>query len=292
MGINPEIIDSLVRNHPEGISEKDISWEVGCAIYEVKFFLHSKSKEGKYEQDDNGYWRIKDNRKEAEPIETINVPNILPPVIQPRELTEQEKLELALKERKVDADKILQELQKQGIEYLYHFTDIRNLSSIKEQKGLYSRGYCEKHNINIPKPGGDKTSTNLDKIYGLEDYVRLCFVKDHPMSCKLQKSRIPVQIGNYLYWIYDYRLVWLKIKIDVALAKETLFSDMNATKNGHHHGSTFVDFQMIDFEAVKALHPKNDSPLYHKHQAEVLVKTFIPIEYIVNIDNPDPYVIR
>ena len=178
--------------------------------------------------------------------------------------------------RKADSKKILQILEEQGIKYLYHFTDASNIESIKAQGGLYSREYCEEHNIVIPKPGGDDLSVSLDARHNLEDYVRLSFNKTHPMSFKLQISG-------------KYNLVWLKIKLDVALARETLFSDMNATKTGHHHGGTFEDFQMIDFEAVNGPCPTNDSPLYSKHQAEVLVKTFIPIEYIVNIDNPEPY---
>ena len=196
-------------------------------------------------------------------------------------------LTAAIKERKDDAEKILQILKEQGIEYLYHFTDASNLQSIKEQKGLFSREYCRTHNIIIPKAGGGDLSSSLDNRYSLQDYVRLSFSKDHPMAWGLQKHRIG--LNRKLQRFERYNLVWLKIKIDVALAKETLFSNMNATANDHHHGGSFADFQMIDFEAVKALHPKKGTPLYSKHQAEVLVKTFIPIEYIVNIDNPEPY---
>ena len=176
--------------------------------------------------------------------------------------------------RKADSKKILQILKEQGIEYLYHFTDASNLESIKAQKGLYSREYCEKNNIVISRPGGDGLSIMLDARYNLRDYVRLSFNKTNPMINRLRRNK-------------SYNLVWLKIKLDVALAKETLFSDMNATKLGHHLGGRFEDFQKVDFEAVKTEFLCYGTPQYNKHQAEVLVKTFIPIEYIVNIDNPD-----
>ena len=225
--------------------------------------------------------RLEEERKEAEERQRKEA--------EEREKKALETLTSAIQERKADADKILQILKEQGIEYLYHFTDVANLQSIKKQKGLFSREYCRTHNIIIPKPGGGDLSADLDNRYNLQDYVRLCFIKDHPMAWDLQKHRIV--LNRKLQRFERYNLVWLKIKIDVALAKETLFSDMNATKTGHHHGGSFADFQMIDFEAVKALHPKKDSPLYSKHQAEVLVKTFIPIEYILNIDNPEPYTV-
>ena len=81
-------------------------------------------------------------------------------------------------------------LQKNGITKLYHFTDRANLASIKEYGGLYSWYYCQENNITIPKPGGSRTSWALDKQKGLENYVHVSFVKEHPMLYVAALSRI------------------------------------------------------------------------------------------------------
>ena len=164
-------------------------------------------------------------------------------------------------------------LEANGISYLYHFTDRRNLDSIKQHGGLLSWFYCEKNNIHIPYPGGDSSSKSLDKSFHLEDYVRLSFCENHPMSWRLQQQ--------------GYDLVLLKVKIDAAWMKYTMFSDINAADTCHSHGGTLSDLKKVDFTATKQHYVRRDSPIFKTHQAEVLIKTFLPIEYIINFDNPD-----
>lgn len=164
-------------------------------------------------------------------------------------------------------------LDSNGVTCLYHFTDRRNLDSIKQHGGLFSWFYCETNNIHIPFPGGDESSKSLDKSFHLEDYVRLSFCEDHPMSWRLQQQ--------------GYDLVLLQIKIDAAWIKNTLFSDINAADKNHSHGGELDDLTRIDFSATRQHFLRKDSSLFKKHQAEVLVKTFLPLEYITNLDNPD-----
>lgn len=179
----------------------------------------------------------------------------------------------AIHTQKKDAELIAKKLEDNGIRYFYHFTDRRNLESIKKHKGLYSWKYCDTHGITIPFPGGNSDSRRNDIRHNLQDYVRLSFCEDHPMSWRLQQC--------------GYDLVLLKIKADVALAENTLFSDINAAASAHHHGGSLDDFNRVDLRATQARRVRNDSPIFHKHQAEILIKTFLPIEYIVNIENPD-----
>ena len=163
-------------------------------------------------------------------------------------------------------------LSANNIRCLYHFTDRRNLDSIRRNGGLYSWQYCDTHNIEIPYAGGDSTSRSLDCRYDLEDYVRLSFCDDHPMTYRLSQN--------------GYDLVLLKITVDVAELETTLFSDMNATDNNCRYGSTLADLQRVDLNATQQHYLRNTDPLFKKHQAEVLVKTFIPIDKIINIDFP------
>ena len=74
----------------------------------------------------------------------------------------------------------------------------------------------------------------------------------------------------------------------MAFLKDTLFSDRDAASE-HHHGPGLEDLKKVDFNATsKVVHFDIDpEDLCLKNQAEVLVRTMIPKEYIVNLDNPE-----
>lgn len=185
---------------------------------------------------------------------------------------ERERLYSRVTQSKSNPNAYLNHLRLHGVKYFYHFTDERNISSIRKLGGLYSWYYCYQHGIEIPNPGGDPQSRNLDTRYDLQDYVRLSFCNDHPMAYRKHKE--------------GAILVLLKIKIDVATFRDTMFSDMNAADSDHTHGSDLEDLQRVDIGATqKSYVSRNDSD-FHTHQAECMVKTFIPIEYIENINNP------
>lgn len=168
--------------------------------------------------------------------------------------------------------KILEILKENNIDCFYHFTDERNLSSIKSKGGLYSWYYCDLNNINIPKPGGNDKSRSLDSRYGLQNYVRLSFCSDLPMANRLQQQ--------------GYNLVLLKVNIDVATFDDTLFSDMNATDNNHSCGGEIEDLLNVNFRATKKRYVSKTDKDFKYHQAEVLIKKKIDLKYIINIDDP------
>ena len=185
------------------------------------------------------------------------------------ELAEKERLKVLSTERKENWSDFKRILDNNDIQYLYHFTDKRNISSIKLHGGLYSWHYCSMNNITIPCQGGDYDSRELDKKYGLEDYVRLSFCDDHPMAYRLKQSGSDIVI--------------LKIMVDVALLKNTLFSDMNAADKLHTHGGDLEDLNRVNFAATKRHYISKTDEDFKSHQAEVMVKTFVPLKYIVNI---------
>lgn len=173
---------------------------------------------------------------------------------------------------KVDKDSILQLLQSNGISTFYHFTAVNNIPLIKKYGGLFSWAELERKNIVIPNPGGTQLSRQLDVHYGLQNYVRLSFCNDHPMIWRLQQSGV--------------KLVLLMIDINVATWDDTLFSNMNATDSGHSHGKTLDDLRRVNFYAVKQSYLRRDDPNFKPHQAEIMVRNFIPIQYIKNINSP------
>lgn len=177
-----------------------------------------------------------------------------------------------------DADNILQYLRDNGVYHFYHFTDSRNVEMIKKYGGLYSWDYSEKHNIPVKDYGGDDQSRGLDARHGLQDYVRLSFCSDHPMAYRKHQE--------------GHSLVLLKIKIDVAALKNTLFSNTNAAANDHYHGLGFSALKRVNIRATQQNYVGRDNPIFHEHQAECMVKTFIPKEYIINIENPQRMTFR
>lgn len=183
-----------------------------------------------------------------------------------------ERLGLLSQYRKDESDEILTYLRRNNVLYFFHFTDVRNIPSIKRNKGLYSWKYCEEHDIRVSHYGGDSFSRSCDMRQGLDDYVRLSFCDDHPMAFRLHSEGCD--------------LVLLKIKIDVATFEGTLFSNKNAAATSHRHGGMFANLKDVNISATKQNYVSKSSPIFEDHQAECLIKTFLPIEYIVNIDHP------
>lgn len=165
-------------------------------------------------------------------------------------------------------------IEQQGITKLYHFTDRENLQSIIQNGGLYSWADCEEKGITIAKPGGSDSSRSLDTRDGLQHYVRVSFVTQHPMMyVAMNEGRIS-------------NPVLLEIDPQVICWKDSKYADRNATKNGARVGGDVEDFKAIHFSSVKARkHFDLDNDEQKYYQAEVLIKNFVPLEYIKNIGN-------
>lgn len=170
---------------------------------------------------------------------------------------------------KKDASICKKILEYQGISRLYHFTDSANIGSIINQEALLSWKESEKIGLNVPNPGGNSLSRDLDTRKDLEDYVRLCFIDDHPMLHFAQKE------GR----IIDP--VWIEVDPIVALWDNTLFSNMNATSTQATIGPHSHNLQSIRFDVIFSRNWKHEDKW--AKQAEVLVRTKIPIEFVLGI---------
>ena len=177
-------------------------------------------------------------------------------------------------EKQTDMQELKALLEKNGVRKLYHFTDRDNLASIIRHGGLYSWADCADKGIDIPKPGSDQMSRSLDARDGLEHYVRVSFVTSHPMMFVAMNDG---RISNP---------VILEVDPELVCRPGTLFADRNATKNGARVVAGADGLRNVHFDAVKARKhfdlPEEEQMFY---QAEVLVKNFIPLEYITNIGN-------
>lgn len=161
-------------------------------------------------------------------------------------------------------------LEEHRIECLYHFTDIKNLDSIREHGGLYSWWRCKGRGIQIPVPGSDMTSRERDRAKGLQDYVRLSFGPHNPMMyAAREEGRIKVP-----------RI--LRVDASVIYLESTLFSDINANYREARAGGDFDAFDRIHFDA--ATHRRRPGEVEKRfRQAEVLVQSHVPLDLIENL---------
>ena len=159
-----------------------------------------------------------------------------------------------------------------SIHTLYHFTDRANLKSIKKHGALYSWHHCVSNNIDIPVPGGNQLSRDLDTRKGLQDYVRVSFTRSHPMM--------------FVQPIRSRKNVILEIDTEVIYWQGAQYADKNATRNDVHVGSTLHDFNQLKFNLFKLPNhfglSETDKPYF---QGEILVPTKIPAKFIRNLND-------
>lgn len=190
-----------------------------------------------------------------------------------RQAQEQARLARRIASYKSNWNVFQEVLQRNNITKLYHFTDRTNLNSIRQNGGLLSWYYCEQNNISIPKPGGSSTSRDLDQRKGLQNYVRVSFVRDHPMMFVAQNDG---RISNPII---------LEISPDVVYLKNSKYACQNAAKSGVNSDGTIEKFNSIKFQLFKQRYFDISDEEKSYYQAEVLVYEKLPIEYITNINN-------
>ena len=83
----------------------------------------------------------------------------------------------------------------------------------------------------------------------------------------------------------ERKLALLEVDIEVSYYENTIFCNINATDSSHSKGTELNDLERIRFSATKRRFVSRDDPDFKPHQAEVLVKTWIPLEHITNINN-------
>ncbi len=171
-----------------------------------------------------------------------------------------------------ESSNIIEYLQKNGINKLYHFTDRANLLSIFKSGGLMSWKMCEQRKIKINKPGGAKLGRELDEYRHVENYARLSFCKKHPM---LYTAKNEGRISTPII---------IEISVNVCGLPNILYSNKNATDNDATIGAGLGVLQKINLDVIN--HNYHDLSEEHKkeYQAEVLITPQVPLEYFLNID--------
>ena len=160
----------------------------------------------------------------------------------------------------------LQELLiKHGIKYLWHFTDMSNLDSI-QKNSLLSLEKIELKKIDVTCFGADELSHSLDRASGLDKYVHLAFLPDHPMYHVKKRERVITQP------------IWLKIDISVLCQENVYYSNEVANSSNAKLFKANQIENIIDFE--KIMHPIDFKSKITARKAEILIPNQIELKDI------------
>lgn len=171
---------------------------------------------------------------------------------------------------KQDFEDLYNVLNQHNISRLYHFTDKVNLKSILSN-GLLSAKEILKRGLPC-KYASSKDSRMIDKEMGLDDFVRLSFVRNHPMMHTSMTS-------------YGLHPVIIEINPFIALMPNVFFSDRNTLRKNAQIGQNASDLKKIDFATILSDIAYYNLPTLEKkikYQAEVIVKNRIGPEMILN----------
>ena len=165
-------------------------------------------------------------------------------------------------------------LAKYEFDVIWHFTDKSNLDLIMEHKGLLSLGELERKGIDIPIPGGNNWSHDADRRKGVQEYVHLAFIDDHPMLYRAkQNGRIPDPI-------------WLRIDSSILLEAGVRFTSDVSNKAGVAILQPEEAKEEIDFEVLFTHTDWGDPDIQERRQAakkaEILIPDFVPIKKILD----------
>jgi hypothetical protein len=90
------------------------------------------------------------------------------------------------------------------VRYFYHFTDERNLESIRLERALLPYAELKRRGVAIPAPGGNDWSHEADVRKGLDAFVHLCLHPEHPME---YRAREEGRIENTRFLMVDSQLL-------------------------------------------------------------------------------------
>jgi hypothetical protein len=161
------------------------------------------------------------------------------------------------------------------IPHLYHFTDRRNLDSIRQLGGLYPYSVLVHKGVAISAPGGNDWSHDADAMKGVDGDVHLCFRNNHPMEHVARRD------GR----ITD--TVFLQIHASVLQWPGVRFTNDVANKAGVTPVAIADSEPLIDFEVLYTRTDWKDpailTRLRQAEKCEVLVPHVIPLELIRNV---------
>jgi len=160
--------------------------------------------------------------------------------------------------------------------YVFHFTDSRNVGNIINQGGILSLKELKRRGLDNVYWGGNNISHRLDRNNGMDDYVHLCFITNHPMEyTALNDGRI-----KETKWIYISREV---LKIDGVLFTNDIANGSGVEKLTNEQAVEQLDHEAI-FDFVDFRIDGNRERKVAAERYEILVPKIVPLSLIGNIN--------
>jgi hypothetical protein len=158
------------------------------------------------------------------------------------------------------------------ITWLHHFTDTRNIASIRKMGGLYSRHHLRSKGVENFHTGGNQWSLDADDMVGMDKYVHLCLRTNHALE------HIAKQDGRI------EKTVWLYIDAaSVFKTKGVLYSYGVSNKSGMkicpiQEAAGDIDFQVL-YTRTDWHDPEINARLSQAELCEILVPEHVPLKY-------------
>lgn len=164
------------------------------------------------------------------------------------------------------------------IRNLFHFTDRRNLPSIRATGGLFSYARLQKMGIEIPAPGGNEWSHEADAQKAMDRYVHLCLRPTHPME---YVARVDGRIRTSIF---------LEVHTDMLESEGVRLTAGVSNKAGVDTHSIDDAMGIIDFDMLYGgwknwNDPKIQERLQEVEKYEILVPKHVPLGMILNFPN-------
>lgn len=158
-----------------------------------------------------------------------------------------------------------------GVNCLFHFTDLRNLSSIAEH-GFLSLAELRRRSVPVVAAGGNAWSHDADSRLGLDQYVHLCLFNQHPMEWTARKEG------------HVQETAFLQIDPAVLRSEGLRFAPGVSNKTGVPLLTLNEAIEQMDFAVVYARTDWKDPAVLKRLLAarkyEVLVPADIPVSMI------------
>lgn len=167
-------------------------------------------------------------------------------------------------------------LNSTGLRHLYHFTDEENLPLIREH-GLLPYTELLRRGVAPPKPGGNDWSRDADSFKGVDRYVHLCLLDQHPMEFVARRDG---HLGKTKF---------LRVSVEVLSFPGVMGCSDVSNKTGVaiqpiEQALDAMDLQIlfggrVDFTNAELRNRYNDAK-----KSEVLIPAPIPPNLILNLD--------
>lgn len=166
-------------------------------------------------------------------------------------------------------------LARYEVRCFYHFTDTRNLDSIRKAKGLLSSAELNRRKIQVPAPGGNDWSHEADERVGVDEYVHLCLFSEHPMEYRAKQE------GRIL----ESR--FLEINFNVLTFDGIRFTPDVSNKRGVELLTLSEACSTLDFEVIYDRTDWRDPEIKQRRLAakkyELLIPKCVPLELISGV---------